>query len=64
MDYCKKVPVDKYLNHKEEFDVLSEFIDVKPVDIYGNIAPLGNSAADRSRNLKDVAQNIQDRVGC
>lgn len=58
-----KIKQDRYLGMKEEGCLHSdEFCKDVAVDLNGQPFPLGISAADKARNMKNIKQGIEDRV--
>lgn len=54
----KKVPVDKYLNYKKEFDN-NPYCEAIPINKDGNYMPIGKTSDE---NLRKVADSIYRRL--
>lgn len=61
-----KIKQDKYLYAKQEGTLHSDdsFCPDVPVDLNGQPFPIGISAADKSRNMKQTKQGVEDRLKC
>lgn len=53
-----KVPVDKFLNHKEKFEN-HPFFEAEPINKDGNYMPVGKSSDE---NFHKVACAVQERL--